>query len=68
MNGWFLSIIIEDNLFMLEFFKTFRIGIAKGGDLSGNAIAIIIGLWKAEINVTLALRKKLEWEHDFGEA
>ena len=68
MKGFLLTVLMEDNLFMLEFFKTFRIGIAKGGDLSGNAIAIIIGIWKAEINVTLALRKKLEWQHDFGEA
>ncbi len=67
MNGWFLSIIIEDNLFMLEFFKTFRIGLAGMNDLSGKAMSVIIGIWKAETNITLAIRKKLEW-HDVGQA
>ena len=67
MNGWFLSIIIEDNLFMLEFFKTFRVGLAAINDLSGKAMSVIIGIWKAETNITLAIRKKLEW-HDVGQA
>tara|TARA_Y100001938_G_scaffold150822_1_gene243634 strand:+ start:1814 stop:2017 length:204 start_codon:yes stop_codon:yes gene_type:complete len=67
MNGWFLSVIIEDNLFMLEFFKTFRIGLAGINDLSGKAMSVIIGIWKAETNITLAIRKKLEW-HDVGQA
>ncbi len=67
MNGWFLSVIIEDNLFMLEFFKTFRIGLAGMNDLSGKAMSVIIGIWKAETNITLAIRKKLEW-HDVGQA
>ena len=67
MKGWILSIIIEDNLFMLEFFKTFRIGLARLNDLSGKAMSLIIGIWKVETNITLALRKKLEW-HDVGEA
>ena len=67
MKGWVLSIIIEENLFMLEFFKTFRIGLAVLNDLSGQAMSIIFGIWKAETNITLAIRKKLEW-HDVGEA
>ena len=52
---------------MLEFFKTFRIGLAVLNDLSGQAMSIIFGIWKAETNITLAIRKKLEW-HDVGEA
>tara|TARA_R100001082_G_C4361662_1_gene159664 strand:+ start:1672 stop:1875 length:204 start_codon:yes stop_codon:yes gene_type:complete len=67
MKGWVLSIIIEENLFMLEFFKTFRVGLAAINDLSGKAMSVIIGIWKAETNITLAIRKKLEW-HDVGEA
>ena len=67
MKGWVLSIIIEENLFMLEFFKTFRVGLAAINDLSGKAMSVIIGIWKAETNITLAIRKKLEW-HDVGQA
>jgi hypothetical protein len=36
-------------------------------DLSGKAMSVIIGIWKAETNITLAIRKKLEW-HDVGQA
>jgi hypothetical protein len=68
MKGWFVSIIIEENLFMLEFFKTFRIGIATINDLSGKAMSLILGIWKAETNITFALRKKIEWHHELGEA
>ena len=67
MKGWILKVIIEDKLFMLEFFNTFRIGIAWTNDLSGKASSMILGIWKLETNITFALRKKLEW-HDFGEA
>ena len=37
MKGWVLSIIIEENLFMLEFFKTFRVGLAAINDLLGGS-------------------------------
>ena len=67
MKGLFIKVIIEDKLFMLEFFHTFRIGIALMNDLSGKAFSLILGIWKAETNITIALRKKLEW-HELGEA
>ena len=67
MKGWFVKLIIEDKLFMLEFFHTFRIGTVLIDDLSGKAFSLIIGIWKAETNITFALRKKLKW-HEFGEA
>jgi len=65
--GWFIKVIVDDNLWMLEFFNFFRIGIAWINDLSGKATSLIIGLWKLETNITLAIRKKLSW-HEIGEA
>ena len=65
--GWFIKVITDDNLWMLEFFNFFRIGIAWINDLSGKATSLIIGLWKFETNITLAIRKKLSW-HEIGEA
>ena len=67
MKGWVLTIITDDNLFMIELFKFLRIGFASMKDESGNAKALILGIWKLETNITLALRKKLTW-HDIGEA
>ena len=65
--GWFIKVIVDDNLWMLEFFNFFRIGMAWINDLSGKATSLIIGLWKLETNITLAIRKKLSW-HEIGEA
>ena len=65
--GWFIRIIVDDNLWMLEFFNFFRIGVAWINDLSGKASSLIIGMWKIETNITLAIRKKLSW-HEIGEA
>ena len=67
MKGWILTIIMEDELLLLEFFKFFRIGFASINDLTGNAKALIIGIWKLETNITLAYRKKISW-HETGEA
>jgi hypothetical protein len=66
-KGMLLKIIIEDNLFMLEFFSCFRIGVVYLNDESGKASSLILGIWKVETNITFALRKKLVW-HEFGEA
>jgi hypothetical protein len=65
MKGFLLTVIIEESLFLLEFFKIFRIGISWNDDLVGKASILIIGIWKFELNLALILRRKLEW-HDFG--
>tara|TARA_R100000152_G_C6781753_1_gene217031 strand:+ start:1035 stop:1235 length:201 start_codon:yes stop_codon:yes gene_type:complete len=65
--GWFITLIIDESLFMVELFKFLRIGFASMDDESGVARALILGVWKIETNITLALRKKLTW-HDVGEA
>ena len=65
--GWFLKIIIDEELFLIEIFKTFRVGIAWINNLTGRATSLIVGIWKIETNITFALRKKLNW-HDVGEA
>ena len=65
--GWFLKIIIDEELFLIEIFKTFRVGIAWINNLTGRATSLIVGIWKIETNITFALRKKLSW-HDVGEA
>ena len=65
--GWFLKVIIDEELFLIEIFKTFRVGVAWINDLTGKATSLIIGIWKIETNITFALRKKLSW-HDVGEA
>jgi hypothetical protein len=65
MKGFILTVIIEDSLFMLEFFKCLRIGISWSNDLVGKAKVLILGVWKLEANIALILRNKLEW-HDFG--
>ena len=65
--GWFLKVIIDEELFLIEIFKTFRVGIAWINNLTGRATSLIVGIWKIETNITFALRKKLNW-HDVGEA
>ena len=65
--GWFLKVIIDEELFLIEIFKTFRVGIAWINNDTGKGTALIAGLWKLESNVTLAYRKKLEW-HEIQEA
>ena len=65
--GWFLKIIIDEELFLIEIFKTFRVGIAWINNLTGRATSLIVGIWKIETNITFAHRKKLNW-HDVGEA
>ena len=66
MNGLFLTVIMEDKIFMLEFFKTIRIGVSFINDSLGRATSLILGFWKLEGNLTFVLRKKLEW-HNHGE-
>ena len=65
--GWFLKVIIDEELLLIEIFKTFRVGIAWINNLTGRATSLIVGIWKIETNITFALRKKLNW-HDVGEA
>tara|TARA_R100001082_G_scaffold17622_1_gene8787 strand:- start:218 stop:421 length:204 start_codon:yes stop_codon:yes gene_type:complete len=67
MKGMLLQIIVDDDIFMIEFFRCFRIGIAWIDDLTGKASSLILGVWKLETNITIALRKKLDWQ-DIGEA
>ena len=66
MKGFILTVIIEDDIFMLEFFKTIRIGVAFINDSLGRAASLILGFCKLEGNLTFVLRKKLEW-HNHGE-
>ena len=65
--GWFITIILDDNLAMIELFKTFRIGVAWINDETGKASSLILGLWKLETNLTLAVRSKLGW-NEAGQA
>ena len=67
MKGMLLQIIVDDDIFMIEFFRCFRIGISLIDDLTGKAASLILGVWKLETNITIALRKKLDWQ-DIGEA
>ena len=67
MNGLILTVIIEDDLFLLEFFRCLRIGIAWQSNEAGKASSLILGFWKLESNLTFCFRKKLEW-HNHGEA
>ena len=65
MNGWILRIIVDDDIFMLEFFRFFRIGVAWINDETGKASSLILGIWKLETNITVALRNELDWQ-DIG--
>lgn len=65
MKGFLLTVIMEESLCILEFFKIFRIGISWNSDLIGKSSVLILGIWKLEFNIALILRRKLEW-HDFG--
>ena len=67
MTGLLLNIIIDEDLFMLEFFKTIRIGVTYVNDKYGKATALLIGFWKFETNLTFVWRKKLHW-NQYGEA
>jgi hypothetical protein len=67
MKGWIVKVIINKNLFIIELFKIFRIGIAWTNNESGKASSLIIGMWKFETNLTFALRKKITW-NEIGEA
>ena len=67
MRGLILTIIMEDDIFMLEFLKCFRIGIAWTNKETGIASSLILGIWKFETNITFAWRKTIEW-HEIGES
>jgi hypothetical protein len=67
MNGFLLTIIVDDDLFVLEFFRFFRIGIGWKNDEISNHKTFILGLWKFEISLTFAIRKKIKW-HEMGQA
>ena len=65
MKGWVLKVIVDDDIFMLEFFRFFRIGVVWINDVTGKASSLILGIWKLETNITVALRNKLDWQ-DIG--
>ena len=65
MKGFLATVIVEDNLFIIEFFKLFRIGLHWNDEMLGNASVLILGIHKIELNIALVYRRKLEW-HDFG--
>tara|TARA_R100000700_G_C3164421_1_gene139769 strand:- start:627 stop:830 length:204 start_codon:yes stop_codon:yes gene_type:complete len=67
MKGFLLTVVIDDDLFLLEFFNFLRIGVAWKNNETGRATALILGLYKIETNITLALRKKFEF-YEVGEA
>tara|TARA_R100000005_G_C4909217_1_gene147692 strand:+ start:101 stop:310 length:210 start_codon:yes stop_codon:yes gene_type:complete len=66
-NGFLLTILIDDDLFLIEIFRFFRIGISWRNDEIGNAKALIFGIWRLESNFTIAYRKEMSW-HDYGKA
>ena len=66
MNGLILRVIVDDDIFMLEFFRFFRIGVAWINDETGKASSLILGIWKLETNITVALRNELDWQ-DIGQ-
>ena len=59
--GYIITIILDDNLAMIELFRTFRIGVAWIDDEIGKATSLILGIRKIETNITLALRKQMQW-------
>tara|TARA_Y100001963_G_scaffold149251_1_gene228389 strand:+ start:488 stop:688 length:201 start_codon:yes stop_codon:yes gene_type:complete len=65
--GWLLRILIDDEVFLVEIFKIFRIGVAWIDDETGKASSLILGIWKIETNLTLVLRRKLNW-NEIGKA
>ena len=65
--GAILTIIIQDDLFLMEFFKCFRFGIAWQNNEAGKASSLILGIWRAETNLTFAWRHVIDW-HEMGEA
>ena len=65
--GWLIKIILDDNIVLLELFHTFRVGVAWINDDTGKASSLILGLWKLETNLTLVLRRKLNW-NEIGKA
>ena len=66
MNGFLLTIVMDNDLFLLEFFRFIRIGIAWINNDTGKASSLILGIWKAESNITLAWRKRINW-HEIGQ-
>ena len=67
MKGFILTVTIDDDLFMLEFFRHIRLGVARMNKESGKAFALILGIWKLETNITFVWRKTLDW-HEIGQA
>ena len=67
MKGFLLSVIIDDEICVIEVFKFIRFGVSWRDNEIGKATALIFGIWKLESNITLAYRKELNW-HTFGEA
>mgnify|MGYP003129930246 CR=1 FL=1 len=65
--GWFITIILDDNLAMIELFKLFRTGVAWIDDETGRASSLILGIWKFETNFTLVFRREINW-HETTEA
>jgi hypothetical protein len=65
--GAILTVIVQDDLLLIELFRCLRVGIAWQNNDSGKASSLILGIWKAEANLTFAWRQKLDW-HEVGEA
>ena len=62
MNGFLLTIILDNDLFVVDFFRLFRIGFAWGDDEMSYHKGLILGVWKLETNIVLAYRKELKWQ------
>lgn len=65
MKGFLATVLLDDDISMIEFFKLFRVGIHWKEDVLGKVSVLILGVHKFEINFALVYRKELEW-HDFG--
>ena len=65
--GAILTVIVQDDLLLIELFRCFRLGIAWQNNDAGKASSLILGIWKAETNLTFAWRRVLDWQ-EIGEA
>lgn len=67
MKGFLLTMIIDDDICIFEFFKFIRLGISWSDDELQKATILIFGLWKLETHIALVYRKEIKW-HDVGES
>ena len=67
MRGWFLQVLIDDTVLVVQLFKLFKISIGYRSYDYGSALCLTLGIWKFDLGITLGNRKKSEFVQ-FGEA